>query len=491
MDSSFDGPQGQDVLDAIAHEQALRHIGKLYIFGFSMGSMGAISLGLNHPGLFAGVGAVAAFSDDFELEGRLVFTGNDVLQDAGLAPTGGLWPNASTYAQGIFEELSPLRFHPTNASGLRMWFAGGGLDVFATNNLTFWPYEQANDTVLDSSCLSETDLGEPANCTVPLAALHAEDPANYSYRYIFEPNGFHDYALLNATDMFAFFNGAVPSGEFWGYFPDPTPLPQPVPLVTLVTEPAGCGGIAINGTWYPSMESIPILPAEVPVAFLPCPGEVVGTVTASGGVAYDPISANLRVLDSGALVVVYTAPSYQVSFVTDSICDTVLFGGTVVTANSTHAFPPGVYLASAEPCAGFTFSTWTTAGGVTASNSTAVTTPINVTGNGTLMVTYTRNPGSHPVVSVTLTSAPTTCAPLMFGAASVAAGTVLQVPTGYVQHQRPGVRSATLRGLERLRRDRARGPGRRDDGQCDVRRNSDGGLRSPGDSRASRRSRSR
>src|SRR4029077_10637925 len=80
VDSDYTGPQAQDILDAIAHEESIRHIGKLYLFGFSMGSMGAISIGLNHPGMFAGIGAVAAFSDDFELEARLVVSANQVLE---------------------------------------------------------------------------------------------------------------------------------------------------------------------------------------------------------------------------------------------------------------------------------------------------------------------------------------------------------------------------------------------------------------------------
>lgn len=430
VNSKYDGPQGQDVLDAIAHEESIRHIGKLYIFGFSMGSMGALSLGLNHPGMFAGIGAVAAFSDDFELEGRLIAAGNTPLEEAGLVPTGGQWPNSSAYAQGIFEELSPLRFHPTNASGVRMWIAGGGLDIFATNNLTFWPYEQANDTVLDSTCLVESDLGEPANCTVPLAALHAEDPAGYAYRYVWEPNGFHDYNLLNATDMFAFFLGEEPSGAYWGYFPDPTLLPQQVPLVTLVTEPAGCGTIALNGTLYPSLESVPIHPAWVPADFLPCEGDVLGSVTAAGGVTYDASNGTLWVEDSGSLLVSFVGPLARVTFSADTVCSSVLFNGAPEQADDVASIAPGTYLASAEPCLGYTFSGWTTSGGLSVGNASSVTTTVNVTGNGTLTVEFTENGAPPPTVSVTIASAPASCGPLLFDGEEAASGAVLTVEAG-------------------------------------------------------------
>ncbi len=430
VNSNFTGPQAQDVLDAIAHEESIRHIGKLYLYGFSMGSMGAISIALNHRGMFAGVGAVAAFSDDFELQGRLIYSGNSVLEDAGLLPAGNVSPNASSYARGIFAELSPLRYYPQNASGLRFWIAGGALDVFATNNLTMWPYEQANDTVLDSTCLVETSLGEPPSCTVPLAVLHAEDPSNYSYRYVFEPNGFHAYDLLNATDMFAYFNGEEPSGEYWGLFPDPTLHRQPVPLVTLVTEPTGCGSIALNGTLAPAEQTVAIAAGSVPVSFLPCTGTVLGTVTTAGGVSYDPYSGSLSVVDSGSLLVRFTAPAYQVQLAASSICGSILFGGSPESANTVLTVPPGVYLASAEPCAGYTFSSWTASGGVSVSNATSPTTTVNVSGNGELTVSYSKNSPPPNVVAVSVTSAPITCPPIVFGGNLAPAGTVLEVPTG-------------------------------------------------------------
>ena len=41
-DSAYTGPQEQDILDAIDHEQQLRSVGALYLYGFSMGSIGAV-----------------------------------------------------------------------------------------------------------------------------------------------------------------------------------------------------------------------------------------------------------------------------------------------------------------------------------------------------------------------------------------------------------------------------------------------------------------
>jgi pimeloyl-ACP methyl ester carboxylesterase len=430
VDSKYDGPQAQDILDAIAHERSIRHIGKLYLFGFSMGSMGALSIGLNHPGMFAGLGAIAAFSDDFELEARVTSLGNTGLEDAGLLPTGGLWPNSSAYALGIFEELSPLRFHPQNASGLPIWLAGGGDDVFATNNPALWPYEQANDSVLDSTCLVASSVGEPANCTVPLAALRAEDPADYSYRYVFEPNGIHDYDLLNATDMFAYFDGQAPPGEYWGSFPDPTLLPEPIPLVTVVAEPAGCGSIALNGTPVPSLETIPVAPGYAPVVLTPCPGTAVGTLVTGGAVSYDPSNRSLWVLGSGSLVVTFSFPEVPVAFPTGDGCGSVLLGGSPVPPNATLEIGPGSYLVSADPCSGYHFLRWGSGGGVSVADPDLIATEINVTGNGTVTVEFALNATPPAEVAVTLTVSPASCGPMLFNGTAEVSGTVVQVPVG-------------------------------------------------------------
>ncbi|HYK94093.1 MAG TPA: hypothetical protein VEY07_08665, partial [Thermoplasmata archaeon] len=56
VNSQYTGPEEQDVLDAIAHEESIRHVGHLYLFGSSMGTLGTYSLAGHHPGMFTGIG---------------------------------------------------------------------------------------------------------------------------------------------------------------------------------------------------------------------------------------------------------------------------------------------------------------------------------------------------------------------------------------------------------------------------------------------------
>lgn len=222
INSRCGGPEAQDTLDAIAHEEALRHVASVYLVGFSMGSVGAFYLASTHPGMFAGIAVAGTITDLFSAvhlrqEHQYDTTGNwswandsyrTMLGFACRTPPGA--GNATIDA--LFRALSPARLDPTAFANLPMYVVAGGEDDRAPNNATFDAYFQVNNTFVNSTCL--TYPGEPDNCTVPFAALHAQDPGAYDFREVYEPVAGHTYGDLNATDVFAWFAGQRASGFY-------------------------------------------------------------------------------------------------------------------------------------------------------------------------------------------------------------------------------------------------------------------------------------
>lgn len=303
INSNYTGPQEQDILDALAHEQSVRHVGAVYLFGVSMGSIGALEIGLDHPKLFQGLGAIASFTDYFEMYAFLHQSSYSWITPYMLLPTGGHRPSNSTFAQGIFLHLSSLRFHPQNLSRVRLYVANGADDVLSSNNLSLWPHQQENNTLVNRTCLVVRALHEPTNCTMPLDALSALYPNRYLYRYIFEPNGPHDYYLLNATDMFAYFLGQKPSGTFWGTWPVPQPRAPPEPLLTTATHPVDCGTVNVGSLTLVTGDTVAVRPGNYTVSASPCGHRAVAGIVASGGATYRPSTGVVSVTASGALVV--------------------------------------------------------------------------------------------------------------------------------------------------------------------------------------------
>ena len=218
LNSPCGGPQAQDTLDAIAHEQSVRHIGKVYLLGFSMGSLGAVSLAGHHPGMFAGIAVSGVITDAFE-EDAYRITGNTGLLGltCNVAPSP---TNASAAAFYLYNSV--MRFVPTNFSGLRMWVSAGGLDISAVNNASRWPYEQVNNTFLNSTCLVVSALGEPTNCTRPFSMLHAVLPSSYPYRFVYEPLGTHLLSQFDPHDLMIYLLGKETGGCFDSSFPPST-----------------------------------------------------------------------------------------------------------------------------------------------------------------------------------------------------------------------------------------------------------------------------
>jgi pimeloyl-ACP methyl ester carboxylesterase len=213
------GPEEQDTIDAIAVEKTRRNISDVYLFGFSMGSFGAITIAGHHPGLVKGIAVTGTFTDAFEEFAYRPGPGSGLMYIACNARPS--TSNATTVQ--LFSYLSVLRFHPQNFSGIRIWASSGGKDHGATNNGSLWPYFHVNNTFQNSTCLVASAYAEPANCTLPFRLLHAQNPSAYAYRTVYEAQAPHMLAQLDAIDIFQYLFGLESGGCFTSTYP-PTVL---------------------------------------------------------------------------------------------------------------------------------------------------------------------------------------------------------------------------------------------------------------------------
>ena len=209
------GPEEQDTLDAIAHEESIRNVSSVYVLGFSMGSIAALSLAGHHAKMFSGVAVAGSFTDAFEEYAYQPRPSSGLLYiSCGSRPSP---TNAS--AAALFNYLSVARLAPHNFSGVRLWAATGGQDHGAPNNLTLWPFLQVNNTFLNSTCLVAASAGEPANCTTPFSSLHRLFPSRFAYRMLFEPLGTHVLTQFDPRDVFTFLTGREAGGCFTSTYP--------------------------------------------------------------------------------------------------------------------------------------------------------------------------------------------------------------------------------------------------------------------------------
>lgn len=429
VDSANTGPQAQDVLDAIVHEQSLRHIGPVYLYGFSMGAMGAMEIGLAHPQLFAGLGAIATESDIYELENYSESIHSGGVVSALLNASSG-YPNSSATAQQVWDSLSVLRQDPAATRGLRMYFTAGGRDVAIPNNAVYWPYLQANDSLLVRSCLYVPSFHEPTGCTTPLAELAAIDPVNYSFRFVYEENAPHNDAQANATDLFDYFAGQVGPGLYQGTFPDPTPAPPATPLVTLATSPIGCGSLTFSGSAASTGSTIPVAPGTYGIGIAACTGaRLTGEVT-RGGVSYNAAAGTITVRSSGAFVAEFTQDTATVQFGASTGCPFGTVNGTVVPVPSLSNLALGSYALAAGTCSGEVFSSWNTGGGVQVASTTSATTTMTVAANGSIIAQYSAARPPPGAVNVTVLVTPAACGPVALNGSLAASGTVVALLPG-------------------------------------------------------------
>ncbi len=214
VNSPYSGPQEQDVLDAIAHEESLRSIrsSAVFLFGTSMGSIGAWSIAGHHPSLFRGIGAIAECPEVYAANyWHFLYDKPGYRQY--LTTTGGQGPKTAYFRAQTYY-LDNVRYYPTNYSGLRLYAVQGSADNRCPNNLALFGYQQSNNTFLNSTCLVISVWGQPANCQTPFANFSSLFPKLYPWRFVYEPGGLHSFNDLNPKDLFQFWTGKVPVGLY-------------------------------------------------------------------------------------------------------------------------------------------------------------------------------------------------------------------------------------------------------------------------------------
>ena len=231
VNSPYSGPQEQDVIDAIHHEEAIRDVNAsaVYLFGSSMGTMGAWSIAGHHPGLVRGIGAVAECPETFMAVYYHALIGQSLSY---LTTTGGYAPNQSAYALAQTYYLDSARYYPQNYSNVTLYAVQGGADDRCPNNPHLFGYQQSNNTFLNSTCLVLANWSQPANCQTPFANLSRAHPGEYRWRFVYEPTGIHSLNDLNPEDMFEFWLGQEPAGLY---------------CAVMGTTPVGCPGAPAVG----------------------------------------------------------------------------------------------------------------------------------------------------------------------------------------------------------------------------------------------------
>lgn len=239
INSPCGGPQEQDVLDALAHETALRHVSATFLFGMSMGTEGTLYLAARHPGMFKAIGIIAPATDLFlDVAYRIGLASDpdkpwaEASIQAKMHLFCGVLPgtqNASAQAVArMFENMSPLRFDPTAFARLPIYVTAGGADDRTPNNVAIWPqWLNANNTFVNSTCSTAPELGEPDGCSTTLDALHLAHPWAFRFRFVYEPRATHLFSQLSPADLLNFWQGRVPGGVYTSSYPFSTFVKDP------------------------------------------------------------------------------------------------------------------------------------------------------------------------------------------------------------------------------------------------------------------------
>ena len=437
VNSPFTGPQEQDVWDAIASEERRHPVSAVDVFGSSMGSMGAWLLAGHHPGAIRAIGAVLSFSDYFEEYAYATAAGPysaPLAADLLASISGGRLPNQSALAERLWGYLSTPRLDPENYSNVTMYVVHGGVDEESPNNLSLWGYLQANNSLLNTTCLVASAIGEPANCTDPMLDLAALHPGEYRFRYIFEPEGIHTDDELNVSDMLAFWKGEVPTGVYWAT-PGGPPTDPPQPVLGFATSPRGCGTIAVDGVAHAYGDLVTLAPGGHAVSTSPCPGRVLANLTAVGAATIGPGATSLSVAGTAVLVATFALPA--AANVTVSVdpaaCGPVDLGGEAYLSGATAAIRAGLFPLLALPCPGYMFSGWTTDGAVSVDQPAAESATLSVNGSGSVGATFAPEPTDEPLPAATVSIAvePATCGPAVrLDGLAYANGSAVSLPTG-------------------------------------------------------------
>ncbi|MCI4357889.1 MAG: PKD domain-containing protein [Thermoplasmata archaeon] len=169
---------------------------------------------------------------------------------------------------------------------------------------------------------------------------------------------------------------------------------HPLAAVTLLTAPAACGTIAINGAAYPSGTVVELpAPDTFRIAAQPCAHYRLAFWTWTVGANIATSNGTLSLFSTSILQAHFQLQVYTV------VVDIVPYncGGLDLsnggahndyTNNTTVSTAFGYYNVTAKPCAGFHLFRWSVAGGLTLVSNTSNTTELLVASSGNLTALY-------------------------------------------------------------------------------------------------------
>lgn len=256
------------------------------------------------------------------------------------------------------------------------------------------------------------------------------------------------YALAKSADYHTYFhdvvNGTNGNPTTPGWDPDtgvgtpnigalasawPRGSPSTGPfLVTFVDAPTYAGRIVFNGTTYYSGQSATFPRGNYTLSLVTLPAYHFSSFSLSPHLAYSAVPGDVDVTGAGQITATFL-PYPTVSFtVVPAACGPLTFNGTAQASGSsvqvlTSYNPIGL---SAPSCSGYTFSAWTSTGGVAFGSSTQASTTATVSANCTITATYS----SPSLMTVSFTVTPASGGKISFQGAGYQNGQSVGVNTG-------------------------------------------------------------
>ncbi len=215
--------------------------------------------------------------------------------------------------------------------------------------------------------------------------------------------------------------------------------------VGIVTSPAGCGGIYLNGTFYTSGETAAIEPGTYPLVAELCYPYIFGEWTTTKGASTTGAATGTITITSDTNVTgvwTYIRPHDTVNLAfSNDLCGTIDLNGTAYAGGpaTISLLNWGNYSIRATACGGYGFSGWKvedTNAPTKYANLTILGDNLLVLGNGTITLTVIALSGA---VTVTLLSFPGDCGGILIGSAAYTNDTDLYLAsdTAYPIHQDP------------------------------------------------------
>jgi pimeloyl-ACP methyl ester carboxylesterase len=188
-------PGEQDVMDALADEQARRWIdpARIYIAGYSMGGIGALKIATLYPGVFAAAAPGAPISDLFQEAAY-----SSTIPVPNFATLLGGAPGQSAITDTHWYLNSP-RFLLPNLMHTPIRVLHGISDTFIPNATAIWPYMQSRHIV------DTPGFVDSRGQATTLQELAAAWPGSFYEEHVW-PNAEHGPASLSyaPTDVLAF-----------------------------------------------------------------------------------------------------------------------------------------------------------------------------------------------------------------------------------------------------------------------------------------------